>query len=497
MTNDPYFSSQWHLPKMAAPDAWAQSDGKGITVAVCDTGVNVNHVDLLGQTVPGYNTVSNNTETGDVHGHGTWVSGVVAAAVNNATGVASVAPGAKVMAMRITNDPAGYAYFSDMVECVDWAAKNGARVANISFGGVPGSASIADAASRFMRDYGGLVVVAAGNDGTDKLYPVYDSIYVAAATTSTDAKASFSNYGAAVDIAAPGQGIYTTDKGGGYASVSGTSFASPNTAAAAALVMAANPTLGPSDVMGVINQTAVPLTTPGLGAGRIDAYRAVQAAAVATPIDGTPPVASLTNPRTGVTVKDSLSVEVNATDNVRVKQVELLVDGKSVGLTETLPVSGTTGTYRFSWNSKTVSDGRHTVGAVAADEVGNRGTASAIEVQVTNSSDTTPPVVNITSPVNSSTVSGSVTMSASAIDNIAVTKVSIYLNGQLKCEGTKAASCSANLRKRTGPQTVTARAYDAAGNNASQTVQFSVSTSTKVSRAASTPKSWLSSWFGD
>ncbi len=184
VSNDPYFASQWHLPVMGAPDAWAQSDGEGIIVAVCDTGVNVNHPDLLNQTVPGYNTASNSTDTTDVHGHGTWVSGVVAAAVNNATGVASVAPGARVMAMRITNDPAGWAYFSDMVECVDWAAANGARVANISFGGVPGSSSIADAASRFMRDHGGLVVVAAGNDGTDKLYPVYDAIYVAAATAA-------------------------------------------------------------------------------------------------------------------------------------------------------------------------------------------------------------------------------------------------------------------------------------------------------------------------
>ena len=182
VSNDPYFASQWHLPVMGAPDAWGQSNGQGLIVAVCDTGVNVNHQDLQGQTVPGYNTASNSTDTTDVHGHGTWVSGVVAAAANNALGVASVAPGARVMAMRITNDPAGYAYFSDMVECVDWAAAHGARVANISYGGVPGSSSIADAASRMMRDHGGLVVVAAGNDGADKGYPQYDSIYVAAAT---------------------------------------------------------------------------------------------------------------------------------------------------------------------------------------------------------------------------------------------------------------------------------------------------------------------------
>jgi hypothetical protein len=404
------------------------------------------------------------------------------------------------MTMRITNDTAGYAYFSDMAECVDWAADNGARVANISYGGVPGSKSVADAASRMMAK-GGLVVVAAGNDGKDMGYAVYDSLYVAGATTSADAKASYSNYGAYVDVAAPGSSIYTTTREGGYASVSGTSFASPNTAATAALVMAANPSLNPSDVMSVIGKTAVDLGTAGddplFGAGRIDALAAVQEAAVSTSLDSSAPTASFTNPRSGTTVRDALSVEISASDNVGVAQVDLLVNGAVVE-SETLPVSP--GVYAFAWDSKSVSDGTHTLSAVAVDAAGNRGSAQPIDVIVANSVDTTAPTVTISSPTNGSTVSGSVSMAASATDDVAVDKLSLYLNGNLKCEGTTSASCSASLSGLSGTQTVSATAVDKAGNFATTSVQFKVGTSTKkvrISRTSTTSRSWFSSWFGD
>ncbi len=116
IVNDPDFGSQWHLPTMGAPSAWQLSDGEGVTVAVLDTGVNANHPDLSGQVLQGWNTVSNNTDTSDIHNHGTWVAGVIAAKANNATGGASVAPGAKILPIRITNQSDGWAYFSDMAE---------------------------------------------------------------------------------------------------------------------------------------------------------------------------------------------------------------------------------------------------------------------------------------------------------------------------------------------------------------------------------------------
>jgi len=135
VVNDPDYGRQWHLPVMGAPSAWATADGTNVTVAVLDTGVNPNHADLSGRVLSGWNTVSNNTDSADIHNHGTWVAGVIAAKANNFTGGASVAPGSKILPIRITNDSAGWAYFSDMAEGITWAADHGARVANLSYGG--------------------------------------------------------------------------------------------------------------------------------------------------------------------------------------------------------------------------------------------------------------------------------------------------------------------------------------------------------------------------
>ncbi len=264
VVNDPDFNRQWHLPTMGAPSAWQVSDGQGVTVAVLDTGVNANHPDLTGQVLPGWNTVSNNTDSSDIHNHGTWVAGVIAAKANNATGGASVAPGAKILPIRITNQSNGYAYFSDMAEGIMWAADNGARVANLSYGGAAGSASIANAAN-YMMSKGGVVMVSAGNDNKDYGYMNHPSLYVAGATTSSDAKAGYSSFGNFVDIAAPGSGIYTTSRSGGYSTVNGTSFAAPNTAAVAALVMAANPTLLPKPTSWRSSATPQSTWVTGLG----------------------------------------------------------------------------------------------------------------------------------------------------------------------------------------------------------------------------------------
>jgi len=477
VVNDPNYSKQWHLPLMGAPSAWQVNDGEGITVAVLDTGVNGNHPDLSGQVLPGWNTASNNTDTTDIHNHGTWVAGVIAAKVNNAVGGASVAPGAKILPIRITNRSDGAAYFSDMAEGIMWAADNGARVANLSYGGAAGSASIANAAN-YMMGKGGVVMVSAGNDNTDYGYMNHPSLYVAGATTSNESRASYSSYGNFVDITAPGSGIYTTSRSGGYSTVNGTSFASPNTAAVAALVMAANPTLLPTDVMAVISNTAVDLGQPGwdpsFGYGRVDALAAVQLAAGVETSDKVAPETAIVSPGTNETVAETVAIVVAATDAFGVARVDFLVNDQLIA-SETQTVGDNE--YRFAWDSTKVDNGQYRIRARAFDAAENMGETDEIIVEVANViADEEPPVVTILSPTPGSSGSDSVGLMATATDNNEVTQISISVDGNLRCaESGSTASCTWDLSATpAGSHEVTATAQDGAGNSASQTVMFTV-----------------------
>src|SRR6185295_16373642 len=138
--------------------------------------------------------------------------------------------------------------------------------------------------------------------------------------------------------------------------------------------------------------------------------------------DTTPPVVSMTAPANGATVSGTVTVIANATDNVGVTGVQFQLDGMNLGGL----VTGAGPTYSYSWNSKTAVNGAHTLTAVASDAAGNRATAAGISVTVNN--DTTPPVVSMTAPANGATVSGTVTVSANATDNVAMKQVQFLLD---------------------------------------------------------------------
>jgi thermitase len=489
--NDPSYGSQWNLPLMGVPTAWLQTMGAGVTLAVCDTGINAAHPDLSGQIINGYNTASNSTDTSDINGHGTWVAGVIAAKANNLTGGASVAPAAKILAMRITDRTDSWAYFSDMAECVTWAADHGAKIANVSFNGVAGSSTVASAAS-YMMSKGGLVVVAAGNDGADMGYSNSPYLFTAGATTSSDAIASYSNYGAYIDIAAPGSSIFTTDRSGGYATVSGTSFASPDVAGTAALVMAANPGLKPTDVTSIITNTAKDLGTAGwdayFGFGRVDAGAAVTMAANVVTSDRTAPSVAIATPTSSATVSDVVAVDVQATDDFGVMSVDLFADGVLVA-TDTQEDPATPYLYRFAWDSTKLSDGTHKLTAKAKDAAGNIGSAKEVSVAVANQQDTVKPSVTLSSPKSgdSFTTGSSVSVSASASDNVGVANLSVYAGSTLLCSGTTSASCSWSLSGvAAGTYVITATAKDAAGNQETTSASITVTSTTTTTTTTTT-----------
>ena len=304
VTNDPYLGSAWHLGKINAGQAWDVTQGSGITIAILDTGISGSHPDLIARLVPGWNFYDNNSDTSDVHGHGTAVAGAAAATSNNGAGVASVAGAAKLLPVRIA-DANAYAYWSTVAQGLTYAADQGARVANISYVGVAASASVQSAA-QYMRSKGGLVVVAAGNNGINENIVPTTTMSPVSATDGADLLASWSSYGTFVALAAPGVGIWTTARSGGYESWSGTSLASPVTAGVVALMMAAKPTLANSQVESLLYSSSVDLGSAGrdiyFGYGRINAAAAVAAAQSAVTTDTTAPSAAISAPAALATV---------------------------------------------------------------------------------------------------------------------------------------------------------------------------------------------------
>ncbi len=322
--DDLYWPQQWGPAKINAPEAWAIATGASdVIVAVIDSGIRLTHEDLAANlwSNPGetpanqqdddgngkvddvwgwhfyhdlvwngeeyvYQPLENNQITDD-NGHGTHVSGIIGARINNGIGIAGMAGTARLMTLKVL-DEYGSGWYSDIARGIIYAVDNGAQVLNISAGGKPSSTVLQEAVN-YAHAHGALVVAAAGNrdrqDGYDAvLYPAAcEHVLAVAATDQNDTRPSFSNHGPQVDVAAPGVDIYSTWYRGNYFIQSGTSMAAPHVSGLAALIWSARPDLTATQATHVITASATDVNSgtlllPGwdeyLGWGRVDAGRA-------------------------------------------------------------------------------------------------------------------------------------------------------------------------------------------------------------------------------
>jgi subtilisin family serine protease len=286
--NDPYAVSQWAIAKTGLSRAWDVTTGtSAVTVAVIDTGVAAGHPDLKGKVLAGVDVVNGDDDATDDHGHGTHVAGTVAAATNNRRGVSGVAWGAKVLPVKVLNE-SGSGTSCDVVVGIVEAVKRGAHVLNLSLG----FASACPVAFRLATEYAtqqkALVVASAGNDalqgGPTSAPANCAGVLGVGATDSRDLPATFSTFGAAVDVSAPGVDIVSTTvnprkRTYGYGEMSGTSMAAPHVAGLAALLRSKHPDWTPAQIADAIVRTADDRGAKGrddfYGAGRINAARAL------------------------------------------------------------------------------------------------------------------------------------------------------------------------------------------------------------------------------
>ena len=514
-------------------------------IAIIDTGIDLTHPDL--NVYRNVTFVSGTTSGNDDNGHGSHVAGI-AAALDNGIGVVGVAPGARLWAVKVL-DNTGSGTMSLVAAGIDYVTQHAGEieVANLSLGAYSPQTDSLRLAIQNSVAKGVVYVVAAGNShvelfaedyvlgGWDYLPAAYPEVMTVSALVDTDGKAggagssttwgaddtlaTFSNYslhlapgnpvnspGLMIDVAAPGVNIYSTYMGGSYATMSGTSMASPHVAGAVALYISqfgrAYDAAGVYAIRQALINAAEPQNSWGINPPNpnlADSYPEglINVAKLGSnpvpPADTTPPTCAISSPSSGVTASGTITVSVSASDNLGVSSVQLYVDG-------ILRSTDSASPYSFAWDTTSVGNGSHSLMAKALDAGGNSGTSASLTINVQNAvTDTTPPVSAITSPTSGAVVSGTITPAASASDNVGVARVEFYVDAVLRATDT-ASPFSFSWDTTTvanGNHTLVSKAYDAAGNVGTSSavtisVQNAVSDATAPSCTIASPTSGAS-----
>ncbi|HEY9898195.1 MAG TPA: S8 family serine peptidase [Pantanalinema sp.] len=302
---DPNFQGSYGPKLIRALDAHARTTGEGQVIAVVDTGLDLTHPDFAGKLVAGVNTAEPGKTAADDQGHGTNCAGIAGSKKNDQQGYIGVAPGAKLMPIKVLGAD-GSGSDASVAEGIRWAADHGATVISLSLGG-PGATKTGAEAVKYALSKGAVVVAAMGNNGTGaESYPAaYPGVISVGATDINDKVTSFSQYGKWISVTAPGYSIlnsfptyrvsgltqYEKNKAGmekygmkmalGYCYMTGTSQATPHVAGLAALVRAANPGLSPAQIKAKIEGASA--HTAGMsgafdihyGYGRVDALKSL------------------------------------------------------------------------------------------------------------------------------------------------------------------------------------------------------------------------------
>jgi subtilisin family serine protease len=520
--------------------AWAAHDagytgvtsgGTHVRVAVVDTGIKLDHVDLAANLAPGLGTncVKPGQPAADDHGHGTHVAGTAAAAYNG-QGVVGMATNAQLIPVKVL-DSTGYGTDAQVICGLDYVAslkqsQPGPYVVNMSLGDSnrPGETTCGSSALHQavcnLTNAGVTVVAAAGNDGADAASFVpaaYNEVIAVSAFTDFDGRrsfagcqadffdygyqcddtlADFSNYGSVVDVTAPGVHVLSDWIDGGQTTISGSSMAAPHVAGAAALVLGANPSLTPAQVQAVLETTGecpdgtvanAPTCTghgqwdvgglfgntsdkDGIPEPLVNALRAAQAAGTPPP---PPPPPVDTQPPTVAFTAPGVGAAVRGTVTVAANASDNVAVAH-VDFYDGATLIGTDASAPYGVSWATNGDGPHTLTVTAYDTAGLSTTDTRAVVV-----DNTPPSATVTSPAPGP-VSGTISITADSADpapGSGVASVQFLVDGNVVATDTSA-PYSASWNSATtanGPHSITARAIDGAGNSAtSAAVQVTV-----------------------